>query len=123
MNTATLLHFPIERTMTTHEHATIRNNSLKKSPHTSTQVIPFPGRSKKPFKQAKAQADLSSIKLNTRLYRAFHPFPPKGIRSWGFAIGSFTESFWVHGLPFSIAAKQARREAQRLGAGTVIVLP
>lgn len=123
MNTATLLHFPIERTTPPHDHTTKGNDPLTHSQHNHSQVIPFRKRKQSPLTATGPKSSVQSIKVNTRLYRTFHPLPPKGIRSWGFALGSFTTTFWVHGLPFPIAVKSAIKEAQRLGAEQVIVLP
>ena len=118
-----LLPFPINRNLTNLERSVSTLGEVKRPSRSKSNVIPFPGMGQQQLKSAKPSLHLPTIRVNTRLYRAFHAQPPKGIRSWGFAIGNFTETFWVQGLPFALAAKQAQKEAQRLGAETVIVLP
>ena len=116
MRYSNLLQFPVNRNPTNLERSVSTLNEAKRPSRSKPKIIPFPGTGLQRFKSAKPTPHLSSIRVNTRLYRAFHAQSPKGIRSWGFAIGNFTESFWVQGLPFALAAKQAQKEAQRLGA-------
>lgn len=63
------------------------------------------------------------VEVRTGLYREVHEEEPRGIRTWGFALGATTEVLWVPDAEYTEAVRKAKRKARRKGVTSVMVLP
>ena len=63
------------------------------------------------------------VEVRTGLYRGAHDKEPRGIRTWGFALGATTEVLWVPDAEYADAVRKAKRKARRKGITYVMVLP